>query len=287
MKEAIGKLVERRDLSQREAEEAMREIMEGKATDAQTAAFLTALRMKGETIEEITSLARVMRGFCCRIHPKVSGDLLDTCGTGGDEIETFNISTASAFVVAGTGIPVAKHGNRSVTGRCGSADVMEALGLRLDMPTGMVEKAIEEVGIGFMFAPAFHPAMRHAVNPRREIGTRTVFNILGPLTNPANAATQLLGVYQESLTETLANVLLELGVEEAMVVHGLDGLDEFSTVGATKISWLRDGEVHSFTVEPEELGIMRARPESLRGGTPYENSIIILTFGAPETVPAG
>jgi len=254
----------------------MQEIMEGKATDAQIAAFLTALRMKGETIEEITSLARVMRSCCRQIHPKVAGNLVDTCGTGGDQVKTFNISTVSAFVIAGAGIPVAKHGNRSVTSRCGSADVLETLGLRLNIPTETVERAIEEVGIGFMFAPAFHPAMKHAVNSRSQIGIRTVFNILGPLTNPANASAQLLGVYQESLVEPVASVLSNLGVKEAMVVHGLDGLDEISTVGGTKISWLRDGEICGFTIEPEDFGIEKAKPEALRCSTTHESAVTTL-----------
>jgi len=276
IKEAIAKLVERRDLTEKEAREAMQEIMEGKATDAQIAAFLTALRMKGETIEEITSLARVMRSRCSQIHPEVAGNLVDTCGTGGDQVKTFNISTVSAFVIAGTGIPVAKHGNRSVTSRCGSADLLETLGLRLNIPTETVEKAIEEVGIGFMFAPTFHPAMKHAVNPRSQIGIRTVFNILGPLTNPANVTAQLLGVYQESLTEPLASVLSNLGVKQAMVVHGLDGLDEVSTVGATKISWLREDEICSFTLEPEDFGIEKAKPETLRCSTTHESAVTTL-----------
>ncbi len=267
------KLVERRDLTSTEAEETMREIMEGRASSEQIAAFLTALRMKGEIMEEIASFARMMRKYCRQIHPKVTGTLVDTCGTGGDQIKTFNVSTISAFVVAGTGIPVAKHGNRSVTSHCGSADVLEALGLKLDTPPEIVEKSIEQVGIGFMFAPLFHPAMKHASKPRKEIGIRTVFNILGPLTNPANAPTQLLGVYQESLTELLARVLLNLGITQAMVVHGLDGLDEISTIGKTKIAWLKDEEVHSHTIEPENFGIERTTPEMLRGSTPEENAI--------------
>ena len=250
----------------------MRDIMEGRASSEQIAAFLTALRMKGETIPEITSLAKVMRNYCRQIHPKVAGNLVDTCGTGGDKIKTFNISTTSAFVVAGAGLAVAKHGNRSVTSCCGSADVLEALGLKLDVPAETVEKAIEEVGIGFMFAPVFHPAMKHAVKPRKEIGIRTVFNILGPLTNPANAETQLVGVYQESLTDPLAKVLLNLGLSQAMVVHGLDGLDEISTLGRTKISWLRNGGVSSLTIEPEDLGIERASHDALQGSSPEENA---------------
>ena len=266
----------------------MQEIMEGKASGEQIASFLTALRMKKETIEEIASLARVMRAHCHQIHPKVADKLVDLVGTGGDKIKTFNISTTSAFVVAGAHIPVAKHGNRSVTSRSGSADVLEALGLKLDTSVETVEKAIEKVGIGFMFAPQFHPAMKHAAKPRKEIGIRTVFNILGPLTNPANAPTQLLGVYDQSLTDTLASVLLDLGTEQAMVVHGLDGLDEISTVGKTKISWLRNGEVHSYVIEPEDYGIERADPESLQGFAPQENATMtfkILTDCCPRNDP--
>lgn len=270
--EAIAKLVEQRDLTEPEAEGTMQEIMEGKASGEQIAAFLTALRMKGEKTEEIAGLARVMRNHCHQIHPRVADNLVDLVGTGGDKIKTFNVSTTSAFVVAGAGIPVAKHGNRSVTSSCGSADVLEALGLKLDTPPDTVERAIENIGIGFMFAPQFHPAMKHAAKPRREIGIRTVFNILGPLTNPANAPTQLLGTYQDSLTGLLANVLLHLGTKQAMVVHGLDGLDEISTIGKTKISWLKNGEVQSYQIEPEDFGIERTTPESLQGSTPQENA---------------
>jgi len=270
--EAIAKLVERKDLTEPEAEGTMQEIMEGKASGEQIAAFLTAFRMKGEETEEIAALARVMRSHCHQIHPKVADNLVDIVGTGGDRIKTFNVSTTSAFVVAGAGIPVAKHGNRSVTSSCGSADVLEALGLRLDIAPYAVERAIESIGIGFMFAPQFHPAMKHAAKPRRELGIRTVFNILGPLTNPANAPTQLLGVYENSLTDLLANVLLHLGTKHAMVVHGLDGLDEISTTGKTQISWLRNGEVHNHLIEPEDFGIERTTPESLRGSTPQENA---------------
>ncbi len=286
--EAITKLVERRNLTNPEAEETMEEIMQGRASGEQIAAFLTALRMKNETIQEIASFARVMRNHCCKIHPRVAGNLVDVVGTGGDKIKTFNISTTSAFVVAAAGIPVAKHGNRSVTSHCGSADVLEALGLKLDTSTETVEKAIENVGIGFMFAPQFHPAMKYAAKTRKEIGIRTVFNILGPLTNPANAPTQLLGVYKEELTDVLANVLLDLGAKQAMVVHGLDGMDEISTVGKTKISWLRNGEVHGHVIQPEDFGIERATPETLHGSTPQENAAItfkILADRCPQNDP--
>jgi len=272
IKEGIQKLIEGADLTGQEAGEIMKEIMSGKATDAQIGAFLTALRLKGETIQEITAFATAMREFCCRIHPKVHGRLVDTCGTGGDKVKTFNVSTASAFVVAGAGIAVAKHGNRSVTSKCGSADVLERLGLNLNLEPKAVERVIEEVGIGFMFAPKFHPAMKYAIGPRREIGIRTVFNILGPLTNPAGAKAQLLGVYSEEWLKPLAYALKELGSEEAMVVHGVDGLDEVSTIGRTSIAWLRDGEVSIMEITPRDFGFKVAKLEEISGTTPEESA---------------
>ena len=275
IKESIQKLVELENLTSEEAQEVMKEVMSGKATPVQIASFLTALRMKGETIEEITALATVMKEFCHQIHPKVSGRLVDTCGTGGDKVKTFNVSTAAAFVVAGAGIPVAKHGNRSVTSRSGSADVLEKLGLNLNADLRTVERAIEEVGIGFMFAPVHHPAMKHATEPRKEIGIRTVFNILGPLTNPANAKAQLLGVYDGSLVKPLACVLKNLGCEEAMVVHGLDGLDEISTIGKTAVARLKQDEVMAMEVEPKDFGIKRAYPPDIMGTIPEESAEII------------
>lgn len=275
IRESIQKLIDGADLAHEEAAEAMREIMTGKATNAQIAALLTALRMKGETVEEITAFAEVMRENCCRISPHVKGRLVDTCGTGGDKIKTFNVSTASAFVVAGAGVAIAKHGNRSVTSRSGSADVLERFGFNLMIEPAAVEKAIEQVGIGFMFAPAFHPAMKHAVEPRRELGIRTVFNVLGPLANPACANAQVLGVYDRKLTGTLAYVLKKLGCEEAMVVHGLDGLDEISTVGKTAIARLKDGEVETFETSPEDFGIKQARVEDVQGTTPDESAEIV------------
>jgi len=249
--------------------------MSGKATSAQIAAFLTALRMKGETVDEITAFTEVMKEYCHRIHPCVEGRLVDTCGTGGDKIKTFNISTTAAFVVAGAGIAVAKHGNRSVTSKSGSADVLERLGLNLNMEPEAVEKAVEKVGIGFMFAPVFHPAMKFAIGPRREISIRTVFNVLGPLTNPAGASAQLLGVYDRKLTGPLSHALKNLGCEEAMVVHGLDGLDEISTIGRTVISWLKENEVTTVETVPEDFGVKLARPEDVKGTTPEESAEII------------
>ncbi|MGD0331051.1 MAG: anthranilate phosphoribosyltransferase [Nitrososphaeria archaeon] len=274
IREGIAKLTEREDLCYEESQDIMKEIMSGKAESTQIAAFLTALRMKGETVEEITAFAKVMREYCRRIHPLVRGRLVDTCGTGGDKIKTFNISTAAAFVVAGAGVTVAKHGNRSVTGKSGSADVLERLGLNLNMSQEAVEKAIENVGLGFMFAPAFHPAMKFAAGPRRELGIRTVFNVLGPLTNPANADAQVLGVYDHRLTEPLAHVLNNLGCKEAMVVHGLDGLDEISTIGKTVISWLKQDEVSTIETVPEDFDVKLARPEEIEGTTPDESAEI-------------
>jgi anthranilate phosphoribosyltransferase len=274
IKESIHKLVNGADLSHEESTASMKEIMSGTATDAQIGAFLTALRLKGETAEEITAFTTVMKECCHRIHPTVTGRLVDTCGTGGDKIKTFNISTTAAFVVAGADIAVAKHGNRSVTSKCGSADVLERLGLNLTTSPEEVEAAIEKVGVGFMFAPAFHPAMKYAIGPRKEVGIRTVFNVLGPLTNPANANAQLLGVYDPRLTEPLAYALKSLGCEEAMIVHGLNGLDEISTVGKTVISWLRRGEVTTNEMQPKDFGVKQAKLEDIKGTTPEESAEI-------------
>ena len=272
IREAIKKLVEGRNLIYEEASMAMEAIMSGEATQAQIGSFLTALRMKGETIEEVTAFASVMRKFCRRISPKVNGRIVDTCGTGGDHIKTFNISTTAAFMVAGVGIPVAKHGNRSVTSKSGSADVLERLGLNLNVKPEKVEESIEKAGIGFMFAPVFHPAMKNIAGPRRELGIRTVFNILGPLANPANANAQVVGVYDLSLVECVAKVLKGLGLEEAMVVHGLDGLDEISTIGRTRVAWLKNSEIKIFELTPEDLGVRRAAPEEIAGVEPNENA---------------
>jgi len=272
IRESIQKLVNGADLTYEESTAVMKEIMSGEATNAQIGAFLTALRTKGETSEEITAFTKVMKECCHRIHPQVKGRLVDTCGTGGDKIKTFNISTTAAFVVAGAYITVAKHGNRSVTSKCGSADVLERLGLNLNVDHKVVEEAIEKVGVGFMFAPAFHPAMKYAIGPRRELGIRTVFNVLGPLTNPADASAQLLGVYDPRLTEPLAYSLKSLGCEEAMVVHGLDGLDEISTIGKTRISWLRNGEVTTKEMSPKDFGTKRAKLEDIKGTVPEESA---------------
>ncbi len=272
IKESIQSLVSGLDLTFRESKEIMEEIMSGSATEAQIGAFLTALRMRGETTQEISAFATVMRQFCRGINPEVKGRLVDTCGTGGDKVKTFNVSTTSAFVVAGAGVAVAKHGNRSVTSHCGSADVLESLGLNLDLEPKDVERIIENVGIGFMFAPKFHPAMRYAIGPRREIGIRTVFNILGPLTNPAGAKAQVLGVFSEKWLEPLAYALKDLGCEEAMVVHGVGGLDEISIIGKTSVAWLRDGKVSFMEITPQELGFRTAKAEEISGSTPEESA---------------
>ncbi|MDP2211040.1 MAG: anthranilate phosphoribosyltransferase [Candidatus Aquicultor sp.] len=273
--QAIKAVIDRVDLTRDESEQVMEVMMSGEATPAQIASFITALRMKGETVDEISGFAKVMRDKASRIQPKVV-EIVDTCGTGGDQRNTFNISTTVAFVVAGAGIPVAKHGNRSVSSKSGSADVLEALGIRIDLAPAEVEKAIEDIGIGFMFAPNFHSAMKHALGPRREIGVRTVFNILGPLTNPAGATAQVLGVYDPDLTEVMAHVLGNLGIKHALVVHGHDGLDELSNTGESKISELKDGAVTTYTVIPEECGLKRTSIDMLKGGSAEDNAKITL-----------
>lgn len=270
IREAIDALVSGHSLSMDEAASVMREVMEGEATPAQLGAFLTALRLKGETAEEIAGMVTVMREKALRV--KVNGPLVDTCGTGGDGKGTFNISTAAAFVAAASGLKVAKHGNRAASGSCGSADILEALGVRLELDPEGVCRCIEEVGIGFMFAPVFHPAMRHAAPVRREIGIRTVFNILGPLTNPAGAGAQLLGIADPALGEKMAQVLKLLGCGHALVVHGEDGLDELTLGAPTRVWELHQGETRSYTVTPQEVGLSATPSEELKGGTAQENA---------------
>jgi anthranilate phosphoribosyltransferase len=270
IKEAIGKLVEGGSLSEEEAALDMNEIMSGEATPAQFGAFVTALRLKGETVDEIAGMARVMREKALRVN--VAGPLLDTCGTGGDHQGTFNVSTAAAFVCAGAGLRVAKHGNRAMTSACGSADVLEALGARIDLTPEQVAECLERSGVGFMFAPAFHPAMKFAAGPRREIGVRTVFNILGPLTNPAGASAQVLGVAEPSLADKMAQVLGRLGCDHALVVHGEDGFDEISISAPTQVWELAGGNVRRYRLEPSELGLTPASAEDVRGGSPEENA---------------
>ena len=267
IKEAIGKVVTGADLSEEEMVGVMDEIMSGGATPAQIGAFITALRLKGETIAEIAGAARVMREKATRVEVAVQGGVLvDTCGTGGDASGTFNVSTTAAFVVAGAGVPVAKHGNRSVSSKCGSADVLEALGVDLALSAERIGRCIEEVGIGFMFAPALHGAMKHAIGPRREIGIRTIFNILGPLTNPAGANVQVMGVFDPALTDKLAAVLGKLGAKRALVVCGEGGMDEITVTGATRVADWHDGRVATYAVLPEEVGLKRADLGDLQGG---------------------
>jgi len=273
IKEALSKIVSRSDLTMAEAREVMREIMKGEATQAQIGAFLTALRMKGETVDEIAGCAQAMRESAIPVKPN-RNQLVDTCGTGGDGSGTFNISTTVAFVAAGAGLAVAKHGNRSVSSRCGSADLLQALGVNLELAPEQVAQCIDEVGIGFLFAPKLHPAMKYALAPRQEIGLRTIFNILGPLSNPAQAKRQLLGVYHSDLTELMAEVLRALGAEHAFVVHGADGLDELSVTGLNKISRLHDGDIETYYLNPQDLGLPRAKLSDLAGGSVEDNAAI-------------
>lgn len=273
IKDAIKKIVGRQDLSEVEAWAAMGQIMDGQATPAQIAALITALRMKGETVDEIAGFARAMRERAQRITPNADV-LIDVVGTGGDRLSTFNISTTTAFVVAASGGYVAKHGNRAVSRLSGAADVLEALGVQIQVPPEVVRRSIEDIGIGFMFAPIYHAAMKHAVGPRKEIGIRTVFNILGPLTNPANANYLVVGAYDPGLTEIMARVLGEMGARRAFVVHGLDGIDEVSTVGPTQVSELRNGTVRTYTITPDDLGLRTTDPEQISGGKPDENAAI-------------
>jgi len=271
---AINKAVGGSHLSQGEMMGVMDQVMEGRATPAQIGALLIALRMKGECVAEIAGAARVMRDKCLRVPVGLAPGqaLVDTCGTGGDGAMSFNISTTAALVVAGAGVKVAKHGNRSVSSRCGSADLLEALGVNLDLGPEQVGACIDQVGIGFLFAPALHLAMRHAIGPRRELGLRTIFNLLGPLTNPAGATAQVVGVYDPALVEPLAQVLGELGLLSAYVVHGPGGLDELASTGPNLVARLVGGRVETLTLTPEDLGLARGAAEELAGGDPAENA---------------
>src|SRR6202795_2038400 len=290
--EAVRTLVDRRDLTRIEAAGAMDAIMSGAATNAQIVAFLTALRMKGETVEELIGFAQVMRQKVVKIRTHgeevaaLTGTdremLIDTCGTGGDATGTFNVSTATAFVVAGAGLRVAKHGNRSVSSLCGSADVAETLGISVELSPAKVAHCVDEVGIGFLYAPLLHTAMKHVMAARREMGIRTVFNMLGPLTNPAGANVQVIGVYSDALTDPLARALAELGTLRAFVVHGDDGLDEISNTGPSHISEVHEGAVRSSTVRPEDFGLPRASLHDLRGGEREENAAIVRQVLAAE-----
>jgi anthranilate phosphoribosyltransferase len=284
--DAIKRVVDRGDLTVEEAESVLEQIMTGQCTDAQIASLLTALRMKGETVDELTGFARVMRRKAAAVRPRsvVSAEmggtgreaLIDTCGTGGDVSGSFNVSTATAFVAAGAGVRVAKHGNRSVSSQCGSADVVEALGVKIELTPERIAECIDQVGIGFLHAPLLHDAMKHVAPARRQMGIRTIFNMLGPLTNPAGADTQVIGVYAARLTELLAQVLGRLGSDRALVVHGLEGLDEISISGPSKVTELKRGELASYTITPEDFGLARAPLSEIQGGDARLNAQIIL-----------
>ncbi|HEX9114402.1 MAG TPA: anthranilate phosphoribosyltransferase [Nitrospirota bacterium] len=273
IKEAIAKVVAKVNLTEAEAEAVMREIMQGEATDAQIASYITALRMKGETVEEITGSARVMREKAVPVRVDAQYQL-DTCGTGGDMAHTFNISTTAAFVVAGTGVTVAKHGNRSVSSKSGSADVLQALGVNIEVPAHRVEECMREVGIGFLFAPLMHLAMKYAIGPRREVGIRTIFNVLGPLTNPARVKSQIMGVYAADMTAPLAQALGNLGALHAFVVHGMDGLDEITITDRTRISEFKSGTVKDYFIHPSDFGLPAGKAEDLKGGDAKDNAAI-------------
>ena len=282
IREAIAHITRSHSLTEDEAFAVMNQIMAGEATPAQIGGYLIALSMKGETIEEIAGSARAMREHAVVVRHQADGHLVDTCGTGGDHSGTFNVSTTVAFVVAGAGVSVAKHGNRSITSKSGSADVLMALGVNLDLTPEQVGRCIDEVGIGFLYAIHHHPAMKHAIGPRRELGVRTIFNILGPLTNPAGASHQVMGVFAPELTEPIAHVLGRLGVRAAYVVHGADGLDELSVTGVNRISHLRMGKVTTFEFDPLDLGIPRAHLRDLMGGAPEENATMLRAILAGE-----
>jgi len=284
----LEKLTRHEDLTADEAATAMREVVEGRAGAAQLAALLAALVMKGERPAEIVGFARTMREHAVKLSAP-AGEVFDTCGTGGDRSGTFNISSATALVVAACGVRVAKHGNRSVSSRCGSADLFEQLGVNIMMPAAVVERSLQEAGIAFFFAPTFHPSMRHAAQTRRELGIRTAFNLLGPLTNPAGATRQIVGVPKPELTELMAHALRMLGTRRAWVVHGAEGIDEISVAGYTKVAECRDGAVHTFYIHPSEFGMAKSSAGSLRGGDAEQNAAIVRSVlagepGAPRDV---
>jgi anthranilate phosphoribosyltransferase len=281
IQETLSRLLDGQDLPRSQAREVMGEIMRGEATPAQIGGFLVALRLKGETADEIAGCAEAMREHVVPVRPQ-RDDLVDTAGTGGDGAHTINISTAAAIVAAAAGAGVAKHGNRAVSSASGSADVLEALGFELEQPPERIAASIDELGFGFMFAPSHHPAMRHAAPVRKELAARTVFNVLGPLTNPAGARAQVIGVYSKPLVRTIAEVLAQLGARRAFVVHGAHGIDELSPAGPNEVCEVVDGDVRTRTIDPADLGIDRADPEELRGGTPAENADAIRAVLAGE-----
>jgi anthranilate phosphoribosyltransferase len=276
IRETIERLLRREDLPRHEAAALMDAIVSGQLTDAQIAGIAIALRTKGETVDEIAGFVSALRERALRVTPR-RNTLVDTCGTGGDGMHTFNISTAAAFVAAGAGVHIAKHGNRALSSRCGSADVLDAMGIHT-VPPDRVADVIDQTGIGFMFAPAHHPALKHAANVRRELGVRTVFNLLGPMANPAFVKRQLVGVFDPALTETVAHVLAALGSEHVYVVHGSDGSDEVAITGETRVTTLRDGRIETSSFVPESVGLTRANPTTLTGGTPDENAATILAI---------
>lgn len=284
MRESLEKLIAKEDLSEEEMAGLVGEIMSGKATDAQTGAVMAALATKGETFSELAGAARAMRRKAVRIQTNAD-TVVDTCGTGGDHSNTFNISTTAAFVVAGCGVTVAKHGNRSISSRCGSADLLEALGINLEIGLEVVEETVREIGIGFLFAPLFHGAMRHAARARKELGVRSIFNMLGPLTNPAGANCQLIGVYAPELTEMFARALQRLGARRAFVVHGHEGLDEISVCAPTRVSELNNGLIRTYDVTPEQLLGRTARQSDMAGGAPAENARITMKILSGENGP--
>jgi anthranilate phosphoribosyltransferase len=284
IREAIAKIVRGEDLREAEMMTVMTEVMEGTATSAQIASFMTALRLKGETVEEVTGAARIMRQKATRIDAR-SSVVVDTCGTGGDGSNSFNISTTTAFVVAAAGLTVAKHGNRAVSSGCGSADVLEALGVKIDAETVIVEECLQQIGIGFLFAPRLHGAMKYAIAPRREIGIRTIFNMLGPLTNPAGATAQLIGVYDPKLTEMFAGVLKNLGTKRAFIVHGADGLDEATVTGPTRVAELRDGLISTYDLDPEEIFGEISAAGDLKGADAETNARITMEILGSEPGP--
>jgi anthranilate phosphoribosyltransferase len=284
-KENLNKIIQRKDLNETEMSQMITEIFSGNITNAQTGAFMAALATKGETFEELAGAAKAMRRKARRIH-NASATIVDTCGTGGDSADTFNISTTTAFIVAGCGVTVAKHGNRSVSSQCGSADLLEALGVKIDTDPELVEEAVSEIGIGFLFAPIYHGALRYAAKARKEVGLRSIFNMLGPLTNPAAANCQLLGVFAAELTEMFANALKLLGAKRAFVVHGHDGMDEITVCAPTRISELKDGAIRTYDITPEQFSIKAANSEDLTGGDPELNAQITNKILKGEKGPA-
>jgi anthranilate phosphoribosyltransferase len=285
IREAIQQVAGGEHLTQEQAYATLTEIMDGEASEAQIGALLIALRIKGEQPEEVAGFARAMREHALRVPVEAEG-LVDTCGTGGDSLHTFNISTLAAFVAAGAGVTVAKHGNRAVSSQCGSADVLRELGVNIELGPEGVARCLREVGIGFLFAPIMHPAMRYAVGPRRELGLRTVFNILGPLTNPAGARRQLLGAFSQEAAKLMAEALWALDAEHVLVAHGLEGLDEVSTCGPTRVLEVKEGRIQDYTLTPEDFGVPRARPEDLKGGDPAECADLFRRVLGGEAGPA-